>query len=74
MWHSIHLISAVPADRDLRLAVINADGVHALVFPCRRKDGQWADARTARIIEVAPTHWQAWSDESELGTAGRDAI
>ena len=29
-------IATAPFDRDLELAVIGYDGVHALAFPCRR--------------------------------------
>ena len=29
-------ITSAPFDRDLELAVIGYDGVHALAFPCRR--------------------------------------
>jgi hypothetical protein len=34
-------ISTAPFDRDLELAVIDTDGPHALVFPCRRTLGGW---------------------------------
>jgi hypothetical protein len=34
-------ISIAPFDRDLELAVIDRDGPHALVFPCRRILGVW---------------------------------
>ena len=36
MWQSI---PSAPFDRDLELAVIDDDGTHALVFPCRRIRG-----------------------------------
>jgi hypothetical protein len=29
-------IEAAPFDRDLEVAVINSEGTHAVVFPCRR--------------------------------------
>jgi hypothetical protein len=64
MWHVITNISDVPLGRDLRLAVINSNEVHALVFPCRRKGGVWVNAETGQTIEVHPTHWQYWSDDS----------
>jgi hypothetical protein len=55
----------VPTDLDVRLAVSDGAGaVHALVFPCRRKGDSWADAKTDRLVEVFPTHWQSWTDQS----------
>jgi hypothetical protein len=61
MWHRIENIFEVPADRDLRLAVIDAKGiVHALVFACRREDYHWKDALTGHLVNVFPTHWQDW--------------
>jgi hypothetical protein len=65
MWHAINHISEVPLDRDLRLAVIDSDAVHALEFACRRKKGVvWVNATTGRAVEVHPTHWQYWPDDS----------
>ncbi len=61
MWHRIGSVEKVPSDRDLRLAVKNGDGMHALEFPCRRRGASWVDAKTQRIVEVNPTHWQEWS-------------
>ncbi|RWM12511.1 MAG: hypothetical protein EOR72_21020 [Mesorhizobium sp.] len=44
----------------LELAVINEDGEHRLVFPCRRVVDGWQDARSGRQVEVCPTHWREW--------------
>ena len=52
--------ATAPFDRDLQLAVLDRDGVHALVFPCRRVLGGWLDAQTKRRIGVEPTHWRSW--------------
>ena len=41
-WQSI---ATALFDRDLELAVINYDGIHALVFPCRRILGGWTKTR-----------------------------
>jgi hypothetical protein len=56
-WHSIE---TAPREQDLELAVIDHEGPHALVFPCRRSDGGWIDARTEARVEVRPTHWREW--------------
>lgn len=55
-------ISSAPRDRDLQLSVIEDGEVYALVFPCRRKSGQWAHAKTGKLVEVDPTHWRDWTD------------
>jgi hypothetical protein len=47
-----------PYDRDLKLAVIDATGAHALVFPCRRILSGWMKAGTKQRIEIDPTHWR----------------
>jgi hypothetical protein len=56
-WHSIH---TAPLDQDLELAVIDHEGPHALVFPCRKTDSGWIDARTETRVQVRPTHWREW--------------
>ena len=55
-------IAIAPFDRDLELAVIEYDGVHALAFPCRRILGSWIKAETKERIHVQPTHWREWRD------------
>jgi hypothetical protein len=57
-WHPI---SSAPFDRDLKLAVIDYDGPHALVFPCRRILCGWISAETKERIDVHPTHWRGWT-------------
>jgi len=65
MWHSATAIDKVPADRHLRLAVIDPLGkAHALVFPCRRDGNRWVDVRTERTVDVHPTHWQLWTEQT----------
>jgi hypothetical protein len=61
MWQSV---SSAPFDQDLELAVIDYDGPHALVFPCRRVLGGWIDAETNRRVDVRPTHWRPWDHHS----------
>jgi hypothetical protein len=60
-WHSI---STAPFDRDLELAVIDREGPHALVFPCRRILGGWINAQTKRPVDIRPTHWREWGKAS----------
>jgi len=57
VWLSI---GSAPFDRDLQLAIIDYDGVNALVFPCRRILGGWIKAENGKPIEVRPTHWRGW--------------
>jgi hypothetical protein len=54
-------MATVPCDRDLELAVIDADGIHRLVFPCRRARIGWMNAKTSARVGVRPTHWRQWS-------------
>jgi hypothetical protein len=58
MWKTI---TSAPADIDLELAVIDEDGCHALVFPCRRHDDAWVDPRDGRLVQVRPSHWREWT-------------
>ncbi len=53
-------IATAPFDRDLEVAVIDYDGVHALVFPCRRILHGWMSAETDHPVTVYPTHWREW--------------
>lgn len=59
MWD---VISKAPIDLDLELAVIDNDGTHSLLFPCRRVAGGWINAETKERVEVHPTHWREWTD------------
>ncbi|MEJ2376063.1 MAG: hypothetical protein P8Y53_13380 [Pseudolabrys sp.] len=47
-------------ERPSLLAVINYDGTHALVFPCRRVVGGWVKAETRARLDIRPTHWRHW--------------
>jgi hypothetical protein len=53
-------ISTARFDRDLELAVLDRDGTHALVFPCRRVLRGWIKATTNEPVNVHPTHWRDW--------------
>jgi hypothetical protein len=65
MWHHV---STAPFDRDLELAVIDDDGPHALVFPCRRILNGWMKAETKERLDVRPTHWRDWRAASAVGS------
>jgi len=55
-------ISTAPFDRDLELAVLDRNGVHALIFPCRRLLQGWVKTGTTERVNVRPTHWRPWDD------------
>ena len=61
MWQTV---PSAPFDRDLELAVIDGDGTHVLVFPCRRVDGGWTKAQTRARLDVNPTHWRDWRGQT----------
>jgi hypothetical protein len=65
MWWEI---STAPFDQDLQLAVIDGEGPHALVFPCRRILGGWMNAKTRERLDVRPTHWRVWDHHAENGS------
>lgn len=65
MWH---LISNAPFDRDLEIAVVDRDGPHALVFPCRRMLTGWVKSVTRERVEVSPTHWRDWEEREQVRT------
>ena len=64
MWQNI---STAPNDRDVQLAVIDGDGPHALVFPCRRIAGGWMNAETKERLDVHPSHWREWDGGTKWG-------
>lgn len=49
-------------DCDLELAVLDVEGQHALIFPCRRILTGWLKSETNEPINVHPTHWREWKD------------
>lgn len=69
MWQEI---STAPFDCDLELAVLDGDGPHALVFPCRRIVGGWMKAGTRERIDVHPTHWRQWDGRGPLDGSASD--
>jgi len=57
MWQEI---TAAPADSDVEVAVIDGEGPHPLVIPCRRTSDGWVDAVSRRRLDIRPTHWRPW--------------
>lgn len=66
MWQPI---ATAPFDSDIELAVLDRDGPHALVFPCRRILGGWMNAESRERVEVRPTHWRCWEARPKDGAA-----
>jgi hypothetical protein len=62
MWQPA---TTAPFDRDIELAVIDYDGPHALVFPCRRILQGWVKVEDGRRVDVRPAHWRAWGQASD---------
>lgn len=60
MWNPV---TNAPLGQDLQLAVIDQDGVHALVFPCQRERGGWRNVVTGAPVDIRPTHWRLWDSE-----------
>jgi hypothetical protein len=56
-------VSIAPADSDLEVCVIDKQGVHALIFPCRKSGADWVDPTTKKRIDIQPTHWRTWTED-----------
>jgi hypothetical protein len=55
-------VSIAPSDCDLQVCVIDKQGVHALVVPCRKNGAEWIAPSTKKVIDIRPTHWRIWAD------------
>jgi len=55
-------ITTAPYGVDLELSVVDGDGIHALVFPCRRDIHGWINAKSKASVEVHPSHWREWDE------------
>ncbi len=67
-------IATAPFYLDLELAVIDAEGMHALIFPCRRIPvAGWLKSGTHKWVEVHPTHWRSWNDDT-VGTSSASKL
>jgi len=53
-----------PSDCDLEVCVIDRQGVHALLFPCRKNGPKWIDPSTKKVIDIRPSHWRIWTEGS----------
>ncbi|RWB65845.1 MAG: hypothetical protein EOQ52_15340 [Mesorhizobium sp.] len=60
MWNPI---ASAPFGRSLELAVLDEEGLHALVFPCEKGREGWQHAVTGIRVDIRPTHWRAWQLE-----------
>ena len=69
MWRDI---TTAPFDCDLELAVLDGEGPHALVFPCRRIVGGWMKLATRERLDVHPTHWRQWDGHPLLDGHGEE--
>jgi len=58
-WRSVWV--PAPFNVDVELAVLDRDGEHTLVFPCRRIVGGWVNAATKKRLDLRPTHWRQWT-------------
>jgi len=59
-------VSIAPPDADLEVCVMDGREIHALIFPCRKRQTGWVDAVTKKPVDIEPTHWRVW-DESRFG-------
>ena len=59
-WNAIQ---SAPREISLELSVIDEQGIHALIFPCRRSGNAWVNALTGARVDVRPTHWRLWQKE-----------
>lgn len=63
MWNPV---TNAPYGRDLQLAVIDDDGVHALVFACQREFAGWRSVVTGAHVDIRPTHWRVWDPKTAM--------
>jgi len=47
----------------LERALIDANAVHTIFFPCRRILGGWIKVEMKTPIKVHPTHWRDWAKD-----------
>lgn len=61
MWQAA---AVAPRNEDIEVAVIDREGAHPVVIPCRRICDGWIDAASHRRLDISPTHWRPWPARS----------
>ncbi|TPL43270.1 hypothetical protein FJ957_23595 [Mesorhizobium sp. B2-4-6] len=69
MWNPI---ASAPFGRSLELAVLDEEGLHALVFPCEKGRDGWMDVVTRVRVDIRPTHWRDWNPKERRASLLRD--
>ncbi|RRH91042.1 hypothetical protein EH240_32390 [Mesorhizobium tamadayense] len=69
MWNPI---ASAPFGRSLELAVLDDEGLHALVFPCEKDREGWRHAVTGVRVDIRPTHWRDWDIRKEGAASFRN--
>jgi hypothetical protein len=60
-------VAIAPPDTDLEVGVMDKrDEVVALVFPVRKKGTYLVDAVSKKPIDIAPTHWRKWTENTRV--------
>ncbi len=54
-------VTTAPYGVDLELAVLDGDGILALVFPCRRNVHGWVNSKSGASVGIYPSHWRQWN-------------
>ena len=57
-------ISTAPPDADLEVCVMDNEGIHVFVSPCRKSGIKWIEISTKKHIDIQPTHWRKWTENS----------
>jgi hypothetical protein len=67
-------ITTAPPDRDVEIAIIDGNDMHAVACPCRLTERGWVAARSKkRFYWVRPTHWRDLSPNEKSPEPGRGA-
>ncbi len=55
MWRPV---LTAPFNRDIEVAIMDDEGLHPVISPCRRVWDGWIKAETGDKVAVRPTHWR----------------